>query len=115
MDAGVIHYIDRQLTKRFRKQRPDYTRALAAIQRMAKQETGERFAALDFDQRTVLLEKFETQENALFEMVLNHAMQGFYGNPRHGGNKDYVSWRMLGVPPAPVRGRMHYTAQGDRG
>jgi len=24
-------------------------------------------------------------------------MQGFYGNPRHGGNRDYASYRMLGL------------------
>ncbi len=48
-------------------------------------------------------------------MVLDHCMQGFYGSPRHGGNKDYASWRMLGVPVSPVRGRQHYTAEGDQG
>jgi hypothetical protein len=36
-------------------------------------------------------------------------MQGFYGNPRHGGNADFASWRMMGVPPAPVRGRLQYS------
>jgi hypothetical protein len=36
-------------------------------------------------------------------------MMGFYGDPRHGGNKDRVAWRMLGVPDPPVRGRLHET------
>ena len=36
-------------------------------------------------------------------------MMGFYGDPRHGGNKDRVSWRMLGVPDPPIRGRLHET------
>jgi gluconate 2-dehydrogenase gamma chain len=35
-------------------------------------------------------------------------MQGFYGDPRHGGNREYASWRMLGVPVAPIRGRQLY-------
>jgi gluconate 2-dehydrogenase gamma chain len=35
-------------------------------------------------------------------------MQGFYGDPRHGGNRDRVSWKMLGVPYPPVRGRLRY-------
>jgi len=34
---------------------------------------------------------------------------GFYGDPRHGGNKDRVSWRMLGVADPPIRGRLHET------
>lgn len=45
-----------------------------------------------------------------FELVLAHAMQGFYGNPRHGGNAGHASWKMIGVPPMPVRGREHYEA-----
>jgi hypothetical protein len=47
----------------------------------------------------------ERDDGAFFELVLNHTMQSFYGSPRHGGNRDAVSWRMLGVPDPPVRGR----------
>ena len=76
------------------------------------------FAQLPWDDRTTLLlnlengkvdkEIFSDGGKAAFEMVLAHTMQGFYGNPRHGGNKDYASWRMIGVTPMPVRGRQHY-------
>ena len=31
--------------------------------------------------------------------------QGFYGDPRHGGNRDAASWKMLALPFPPVRGR----------
>ena len=44
-------------------------------------------------------------------MVLDHTLQGYLGSPRHGGNKDYSSWRMLGVPPIPVRGRLQYSIE----
>jgi gluconate 2-dehydrogenase gamma chain len=30
-------------------------------------------------------------------MVVDHTMQGFYGSPAHGGNRDEASWKMLGV------------------
>jgi hypothetical protein len=30
-------------------------------------------------------------------MVADHAMQGFYGSPAHGGNLDAASWKMLGI------------------
>jgi hypothetical protein len=36
-------------------------------------------------------------------------MMGFYGDPRHGGNKDRVSWKMLGVADPPIRGRLRET------
>ncbi len=40
-----------------------------------------------------------------FHQVLEHTMQGFYGSPRHGGNDQAVSWRMLGLPEPPLRSR----------
>ena len=43
-----------------------------------------------------------------FSLILSHTMQGFYGDPRHGGNRERVSWKMLGLPYPPIRGRLHY-------
>jgi hypothetical protein len=40
-------------------------------------------------------------------MLREHAMMGFYGDPRHGGNRERVSWKMLGVADPPIRGRLH--------
>jgi gluconate 2-dehydrogenase gamma chain len=117
-DAGVVNYIDRYLMRRFRKQQPAYRAALAAVDRMARAAGGKDFAALPFDERSALLATLEDGQadrslfpdggKAAFNMVLDHTMQGYYGDPRHGGNKDYASWRMIGVPPMPVRGRLHY-------
>ena len=46
---------------------------------------------------------------AFFRLLRDYTMMGFYGDPRHGGNKERVSWRMLGVPDPPLRGRLHET------
>jgi gluconate 2-dehydrogenase gamma chain len=35
-------------------------------------------------------------------------MQGFYGSPRHGGNKNYMSYQMMGIDFPLVVGRNHY-------
>lgn len=111
-EARAARYIDIQLTRRFKKFRPQYRQALAAMDRMA----GGRFAAMSLDERAALLAKVEKGEGdkahwgsdggrAVFNLILQHTLQGFYGNPRHGGNYDYASWRMLGIPIVPVRGR----------
>lgn len=117
-DASVVLFIDRQLTRKYKKLQPDYRRALVAIDRAAQRLRGKPFTELNEDDRTTLLmnldagkaekELFPDGGKAAFEMVLAHTLQGFYGSPRHGGNKDYASWRMVGVPPMPVRGRQHY-------
>ncbi len=106
----MVYYIDRQLTLKYKRYQKDYRRAIAALNALARKQYGRDFAALDLSAQTGLLQAFETgAHREAFNMVLNHTMQGFYGNPRHGGNRDYASWRMLGVPTVPVRGRLHYT------
>lgn len=86
-EAGVIHYIDRQLTRHFREHRQAYRDGLAVLPDPLDEASLARIP------------------KPFFDLVVTHAMQGFYGNPRHGGNRDFASWRMLGIPPIPVRGR----------
>jgi gluconate 2-dehydrogenase gamma chain len=37
-----------------------------------------------------------------FEALLNLTMEGFFSDPIYGGNRDKVSWRMLGFPGLPA-------------
>ena len=39
-----------------------------------------------------------------FRLVRDHSMQGFYGSPRHGGNRGYASYKMLGLEYPVVTG-----------
>jgi gluconate 2-dehydrogenase gamma chain len=119
-DASVATFIDRQLSRRYRKQKPAYQNALRVINRLAERNAGQPFHLLPFEQRTSLLAALESGTakpdfpdggKAAFEMILAHTQQGFYGDPRHGGNREYASWRMIGVSPMPVRGRQHYEVQ----
>lgn len=104
--AGVIYYIDRQLTRRFREHRKTYRDGLAAADRLAGGSYAD--APKDVQQETLRQLERDPQTRPFFDLLVAHSMQGFYGNPRHGGNRDFVSWRMLGVPPLPVRGRDQY-------
>lgn len=115
--ARVPRYIDIQLTRKFRKLLPDYRAALAAMDRWSREPDAPSMTA-----RLELMEKGEAPKEffadggrAAFEMVLAHTQQGFYGSPRHGGNREYVSWSMLGVPPMPVRGREQYEIETPGG
>jgi gluconate 2-dehydrogenase gamma chain len=37
-----------------------------------------------------------------FNMLLSMAMDGFFGDPAYGGNRDAASWKMLGFPGLPA-------------
>jgi len=113
--AGVVHYIDRQLARQFREHRETYRSGLAAADRLA----GGNYSGAPPERQLAILRQMEQAANTrrFVDLVVTHAMQGFYGDPRHGGNRDFASWRMLGIPPVPFRGRNPYdfTKGGRRG
>jgi gluconate 2-dehydrogenase gamma chain len=47
--------------------------------------------------------KFDTIEaQPFFEALLQSAMEGFFADPMYGGNRNKVSWRMVGYPCLPA-------------
>ena len=122
-DAGVIYYIDRQLMGHFFFFFYTYRRGLSALQNSCRQRMGTAFEKLSFERQTLFLELVEQGDEGLvgwededpvafFNMVISHTRQGFYGAPRHGGNKDYVSYRILGIGYPQVVGQNRY-GKGD--
>jgi gluconate 2-dehydrogenase gamma chain len=106
--AGVVNFIDRQLMGPYRRQQSTYRSGLKAIDEVAINKFGKEFVALDSQMQTAVLRTLTGGEKRFFSTVIVHTMQGYYGDPRHGGNRDAVSWRMLGVPVIPIRGRNRY-------
>jgi gluconate 2-dehydrogenase gamma chain len=117
--AGVTHYIDRQLVGHFKPDQKTYRLGLAAVDRTSRALHGARFADLSAEKQSAVLTALEqnsvpagawqgVEPRPFFNMMVTHTMQGFYGSPRHGGNREAVSWRMIGLPAAPVRGRLQY-------
>jgi gluconate 2-dehydrogenase gamma chain len=111
--AGVVDFIDRQLMGPYKRQRAAYRAGLLEIDRASVSKFGKGFASLDLPQQTAFLQTLEGGAKRFFTTVIAHTMQGYYGDPRHGGNRDAVSWRMLGVPVIPIRGRNRYEFPGQ--
>jgi gluconate 2-dehydrogenase gamma chain len=44
----------------------------------------------------------EVNAKQFFEMLLQSAMEGFFADPIYGGNRDKVSWRLVGYPGLPA-------------
>ena len=107
-DAGAVEYMDRQLCGPFTRHRQAYRRGLDSFARTCARVFGAPFGALAPEVRIRALELVERggapadlwgepAQQAFFNMILAHTMQSFYGSPRHGGNRDYASYRMLGL------------------
>jgi gluconate 2-dehydrogenase gamma chain len=107
-EAGVVNYIDIQLTRPFRKHRRTYREGIATVDERSRARFKKRFTELAAEQQVAVLTEIEQKQNAFFELILNHTRQGYYGDPRHGGNRNMASWKMLRLPFPQIRGRMHY-------
>ncbi len=115
--AGVVNYIDRQLCGPYRELQPRYRLGLAGVDETSRALYAKLFADLGSQQQIDLLHQLEDKKapstiwkqlssSEFFSMVVDHTMQGFYGDPRHGGNREGVSWKMLDLPYPPIRGRL---------
>lgn len=107
-EAGVIYFIDRQLTGTYARYQESYREGLRSLDASCSALQATPFDRLSPDDQTQFLGKLESNEvpaehwkgqsaSSFFGMVVNHAMQGFYGSPIHGGNKDFASYKMLGI------------------
>jgi len=104
--AGVVNFIDLQLTKHHKRHQAAYRKGIAGVDAVSRKLFGKPFAELPSEQQVEVLTDVENNDAEFFGLIRAHTMQGFYGDPRHGGNRGAMSWKMLGLPSPPVRGRM---------
>lgn len=123
--AHVVKFIDRQLVYHYQNLRSAYRDGLSALDRASLEFHKTPFAALPPAAQTALAAQVERgslassawpadAQREFFRTVRNHTMQGYYGDPRHGGNRDNVGWRTIGLPHPPVRGRDDYRFPKER-
>lgn len=118
-DAGVTNFIDKQLVGPYARYQETYRKGLFAIQETCKTMFQKGFEALNWEAQTQFLKKMEAGkmegmiwekglDRQFFGLIRNHTMQGFYGSPRHGGNKNNVSYRMLKLDYPVIIGQNRY-------
>jgi len=118
-DAGVIHFIDRQLVSYYRHLQDIYRSAIAGVQETSQWMFKKAFEELQSSEQIAVMVALEDgtaqgetwkkqSPQAFFELIRQHSLQGFYGSPRHGGNKNYVSYRMIGLDYPQIIGQNRY-------
>ncbi len=104
-DAGVGDYLDRQFAGDLSDVVDLFRGGLDALDVEARTAAGVNFAALAPDAQDELLRRVEAGEVAtdwpvdsadFVRAAAEHAAEGYYGDPGNGGNRDGVSWRMIG-------------------
>ena len=93
IEAGVAHYIDLQLAGPLNRFASLYREGLPAFEPLRQLDNSGQLAFL----KAVEKGSYGATASRLFNILIDHTMQGFYGSPAHGGNRDEVSWKMLGI------------------
>ena len=118
-EANVINYIDKQLSGFFAGYQQTYRRGILGVQQTSTLMFGNKFETLAWEKQTDILKSLESgnaqgdiwkhdSSQTFFELIRDHTMQGFYGSPRHGGNKRYVSFKMIGIDYPRIYGQNRY-------
>ena len=85
-----------------------YRIGLAALGKYCQATFQKPFSALPPEQRDKVLGELEKgairlegiDAKLFFQQLLDNTMEGFFADPIYGGNRDMVSWKMLGFPGA---------------
>jgi gluconate 2-dehydrogenase gamma chain len=89
------------------------TAGIAAANAWTQGRYGRTFEQLGEADRIAALKAFEDgsaefpdlPSKDFFELLLSLAMEGFFADPIHGGNRDCASWKMIGYPGQPANYR----------
>ena len=87
-----------------------FAAGIKATNAWATKTYGREFDRLSPVDRTATLAAMEQgraefeglEAKPFFEALLQSAMEGFFADPIYGGNKNKVSWRMIGYPGLPA-------------
>ncbi len=88
--------------------RDRYRIGLASLDEWTGKKFNKPFHQLTAEQQDTTLQGLEKGEIALngidskmfFAQVLNNTTEGFFADPIYGGNREMVSWKMIGFPGA---------------
>lgn len=95
-EAGVVYFIDRGLSTWAQGQRPMVMEGLAKLARDvdAKFRGQSKLSALTPQQQDEVLKSIE--QTPFFGMMRFATLAGMFSLPTHGGNKDFIGWKLVG-------------------
>jgi gluconate 2-dehydrogenase gamma chain len=108
-DAGVLNYIDLALSGAYEHLQDFYRRGLAALDGYCRKTHNAPFAQLDAAKQDEVIAALEQgkgsgftwpSQQAFFNTLRTHTMEGMFADPIYGGNKDFAGWRLINFPGA---------------
>jgi gluconate 2-dehydrogenase gamma chain len=115
VDAGAQNYIDRQLAGYLSGEKDIFIAGLEAVDAYARRTQGAPLADLVAEQRDAVLTAIEANRaeglptgRAFFNRARRLTLEGMFGDPYYGGNKNFAGWDLIRYPgPRPAAGPEH--------
>jgi gluconate 2-dehydrogenase gamma chain len=113
--AGAQNYIDRQLAGYLAPEKAAFLEGLAGMDSYAQRVHGSAFADLPAEKRDEVLTAMDNnraegfaQARTFFNRARRLTLEGTFGDPHYGGNKDFIGWDLIRYPgPRPAVGPEH--------
>ncbi|MCL6442232.1 MAG: gluconate 2-dehydrogenase subunit 3 family protein [Alicyclobacillus sp.] len=111
-DAGVLEYLERHAAEDVTTWKDLIEPGLRALDGEAMARNRRSFCELSPDEQDELLRAIEQSRvqdwpvsaKRFFDALLSLVIEGYYGSPESGGNRDGKSWEMIGFRPGPISG-----------
>ena len=118
-EAGVPEFLRAALGHRvYAGLREKIERGLEILGAQANEQHGKAFADCSAQQQEALLRQAQQSRNFLlrlvFDTLVTLTVEGYLADPIHGGNRDFVGWRLIGCETAAVRSGFCQQVEAER-
>ena len=106
VESGAQIYIDRALAGPNAAEKDSFVRGLEGVDAYARRMLGAPLADLSAEQRDQLLAELAAgnlPESQFFNRARRLTLEGMFGDPYYGGNKNFAGWDLIRYPgPRPA-------------
>jgi gluconate 2-dehydrogenase gamma chain len=106
IDLGVPAFIDRALAGDQVRWSARFRSGLAALDREARRRTGKPYALASVATQNNILDDWQDgspEQAEMVRMIMTFTLEGAFGDPSHGGNRDARGWQLIGFAPCEPR------------
>lgn len=105
-EAAAVVFIDRTLAGYAQHLQVFYRHGIAALDELSVERYGAPFRHLDDASQDAVLQEIEGSRELeqpgrmaqFFAVVHEHTLEGTFCDPKYGGNRGAVGWKMIGFP-----------------
>jgi hypothetical protein len=106
LEMGAADYIDRALADFLAAERESIVNGLASIDAFARTSEGGAFAELSAERKDAVLtaiengtaSEFAGDSRAFFNRIRRLTLEGMFGDPYYGGNRNFAGWDLIRYP-----------------